>query len=204
MTLKFALAPRPALTAFAVAALIALPAQATVVLDTFGSGDTADESSWTLNGSPGAFGQYLAVPFTLVAASTITDVLTSISGSGTFNLGIVAGSALPSGAFVYSTTLSNPTANSGASGLSWALAAGDFWLVSRPNADAAGSWRGGPNQSTTWAFTFGASDATWTFTNSETPAARITVSAVPEPATWALMLGGLVVSAVVASRRKQG
>lgn len=204
MTLKLALMPRPALTAFAVAAFIALPAQATVVLDTFGPGDTADESSWALSGRPGEFGQYLAIPFTLAAASTITDVLTSIQGNGTFNLGIVAGSALPSGAFVYSTTLSNPTANSGASGLSWALAAGDFWLVSRPDVDAAGTWQGGPNESTTWAFTFGASDAAWTFTSGETPGARITVSAVPEPATWALMLGGLALSAAAARRRQQG
>jgi hypothetical protein len=196
-------------TAFAAAAaslLLALPAQALVVLDTFGPGDTADGAGWSLFSDlpDQVFGQFLAVPFALGEASIVTDVLTSINGSGSYSLGIVAGAGLPSGAFVYSTVLTNPQANSGASNLNWALAAGDYWLVSRADPGASGTWRGGQQVGGgAWAFTLSASDTTWTFFNSsDAPAARVTVSAIPEPGTWALMFGGLALCAAAARRQR--
>lgn len=177
----------PSCLAVAAASLfLALPAQSTVVLDTFGPGDTALGSQWSLINE-----QSLAVAFTLDTASTITDILTSIWSvtPGSFSLGIVAGSGLPSGAYVFSTVLTNPTANSEATGLSWPLDAGAYWLVSRSEGGAIGIWGGGGQLGNAWSIT---SSGTWQpSSNIDAPAARITVTAIPEPGTWALMLSGL-------------
>jgi PEP-CTERM motif len=193
---------RPAVLAVAAAgAILALPAQATVVLDTFGPGDLANGANWSLTTGVDGLGQSLAVAFTLPQASIITDVLTSITGAGIFNLGIVEGAGLPSGAFVFSTALVNPTANSGAAGLNWTLDAGAYWLVSRPNAESFGTWAGGSQPGNAWAFTSGG--AWLSGGDIDAPAARITVTAVPEPGTWALMLGGLALC-TAAARRQRG
>jgi PEP-CTERM motif len=193
---------RPTGVALAAASLfLALPTQATVVLDTFGPGDLANGASWTLSNGIDVPGQFLAVSFTLAEASIVTDILTSIAGAGTYNLGIVAGAGLPSGAYVFSTALTNPTANSAATGLNWTLDAGAYWLVSRPEAATFGSWAGGNQSGNAWAFTSG---GTW-FAGGDfdAPAARITVTAIPEPGTWALMFGGLALCAA-AVRRQRG
>jgi hypothetical protein len=192
---------RPTWLAVAAASLfLSLPAQALVALDTFGPGDTATGSAWSL-ASDVDFGQDLAVAFTLDSASIITDILTSINGDGSFNLGIVAGADLPSGAYVYSTVLTNPTANSGATGLSWTLDAGAYWLVSRAELGSFADWTGGEQTGTAWAFT--TDDGTWVSGGDfDAPAARITVTVVPEPGTWALMLGGLALCAAAARRQR--
>jgi PEP-CTERM motif len=187
---------RPAALAVATASMfVAMPARATVVLDSFGPSDSAGGTPYTLSPI-----NSLAVAFTLDTASTITDILTSIAGNGSFTLGVVAGAGLPSGAFVQSTVLTDPKAAS-ASGLGWTLEAGSYWLVSRPAADGFGGWAGGGQPGNAWAF---ASSGSWTSGGtSDAPAARITVTAIPEPGTWALMLGGLAVCAA-AVRRQRG
>lgn len=192
---------RPTWLAVAAAGLfLALPAQALVALDTFGPGDTATGAPWTLANDVDLVAD-LAVAFTLDSASIITDILTSISGAGSFNLGIVAGAGLPSGAYVYSTELSDPTVNSGAAGLSWTLDAGAYWLVARAQPGAFGEWTGGGQTGTAWAFT--TDDGTWNSADEfDAPAARITVTVVPEPGTWALMLGGLALCAAAVRRQR--
>lgn len=201
---------RPGLLAGAVSAvLLALPAQATVVLDTFGPGDTANGPRWSIdNPSPAGGGQSLAVPFTLTEAFNVDDILAAIRGTGSFSLGIVAGAELPAGSFVYSTTLvlNEPSGNVSLNGLGWALQAGNYWLVSKAQASQGGTfgeWRGGGSSATPWAFTVDAVDTGWIFSGtSDAPAARITVSAIPEPGTWALMLGGLALCAAAVRRRQ--
>ena len=121
------------------ALLLAAPAHAEVVLDTFGPGDTAPGLNWSLDAN-----QSLAVPFSLSSDSKIDDILTAISGGGTYQLGIVAGA--PGGAFLYSTTLTDPLANSQANGLGWVLGAGDYWLVSKPSRSAAGPGQAAASQ----------------------------------------------------------
>ena len=167
------------------AVLLALPAQAAVVLDTFGPGDTANGQNWALfNPDPSGGGQSLAVPFSLVETSTISNILTSIDGTGNYDLGIVAGSGLPTGAFVFSTVLTDPSANVSVSGLGWTLAAGDYWLVSKAQAGAFGAWRGGTQPGTTpWAFTFDAVDTDWVLTGtSDAPGATSPSARSPNPA----------------------
>ncbi|MBP6763904.1 MAG: hypothetical protein KA141_02860, partial [Rubrivivax sp.] len=149
----------------AAALMVALPSHALVVLDTFGPGDTAPGQNWSLVNQSANNGQFLAVPFDLADAATVDSVLSSIQGSGSYQIGVVAGAGLPSGAFVYSTSVTSPAANLLLSGLGWTLAAGDYWLVAKADPGASGTWQGGGQPGTSaWAFTFEPNDATWSFT----------------------------------------
>jgi len=178
-------APRATALAATFALLLgAAPAHAEIVLDTFGPGNTANGQFWSLNAA-----QSLAVPFTLTETSSVDTILTSISGTGTFSLNIVANvGVLPGGDVLFSTVLTNPTANVLVSGLGWTLGAGNYWLTSATSAGPGPTWQGGAVPGTQWAFTQG---SIWNLASlGDAPAARINVSPVPEPATWLLMLGG--------------
>ncbi|MBB4842136.1 hypothetical protein HNP55_000631 [Paucibacter oligotrophus] len=180
---------------------LASTAQATVVLDTFGPGDTSPGLNWSLYQLSAGTGQNLAVAFSLSAAAKIDNILTSIQGSGSFQLGVMAASGtLPSNTFLYSTTLANPTANSGASGLGWTLGAGNYFLTATADLGSNGTWQGGGTPgSSLWAFT---NNGNWFNTGpSDAPSARIEVSAIPEPATYLSLAAGLLMLAALRQRR---
>ncbi|RZJ10746.1 MAG: PEP-CTERM sorting domain-containing protein [Rubrivivax sp.] len=183
---------------------LAAHASAATALDTYGPGNATDGWASMLTDS-----QHLAVAFDIASPTTIQSLLTSIDGVGGVTVGILArsGSVPTDAAWLYSTHLVDPWANTAISPAGWTLAAGTYWLAAVGDAGFAGQWQSGTdNPSVAWAYTesAGAWQAVTTgFTGA--PAARISVSAVPEPATYGLMaLGALVVGAAARRKQQQG
>ncbi|MFT7724481.1 MAG: PEP-CTERM sorting domain-containing protein [Roseateles sp.] len=198
----------PSLSQTAAALLLCgLAAQAgatgTVVIDTYGPGDATD--GWPSQLMPG---QDLAIAFDIASAATIESILTSIDGVGGITVGILAriGSVPTAGAWLYSTHLSDPWANTPLAPAGWTLAAGSYWLLTQADAGFAGQWQSGTDTpGAAWAFS---SSGAWQAVDTGfigAPATRITVtSAVPEPSTWGLMaLGALVVAGARVRRQQQ-
>jgi len=192
-----------------IACLLGLAAQAsaqTVVLDTYGPGNTTD--GWpSLVYQDGTGRQDVAIPFSLSTATDVQSILSSLEGVGGVTFGILARvGATPAGnAWLYSTHLVDPSANALLNPSGWTLAAGNYWLAAVADAGFSGTWQSGTEDySANWAVTNNA--GAWTEVTSTfigTPAARITVSAVPEPSSYALLIaGGLLLAA--ARTRKQG
>lgn len=183
---------------------LAAHASAATALDTYGPSNATDGWASLL-----IDGQHLAVAFDITTPTTIQSLLTSIDGVGGVTVGILArsGSTPTNGTWLYSTHLVDPWANTSISPTGWTLAAGSYWLAAVGDAGFAGQWQSGTDTpSAAWAYT--TSPGAWTamttgFTGA--PAARITVSAVPEPATYGLMaLGVLVVGAAARRKQQQG
>ncbi len=181
-------------------------ASGTVVLDSYGPGDSVE--GWpTQLYQDGSGRQDVAIPFSLNVAGSIESILSSIDGFGGVTVGILSkqGAVPSAAAWLYSSHLQNPSANSLLTPSGWSLAAGDYWLAAIADNGFSGSWQSGTDTPiANWAYT--SSAGTWQVVNSGfigLPAARITVSAVPEPASYALLLagGGFFVAA---ARRRQG
>lgn len=176
-------------------------AAGTVVLDSYGP-DINYLEGWP---TPLALGNSVAVPFVIGSATSIESILSTIDGVGGVTLGILArAGALPTGAsWLYSTHLVDPWANTTLTPTGWTLAAGNYWLAAVADAGFEGQWQSATNNPTgNWAASTG---GVWAEVNSSfigMPGARITVtSAVPEPATYGLMLAGGLLLAAVARRQ---
>ncbi|MCV2366627.1 PEP-CTERM sorting domain-containing protein [Roseateles oligotrophus] len=182
-------------------------ASGTVVLDSFGPGDAVE--GWpTQLYQDGSGRQDVAIPFTLSVATSIESILTSIDGLGGVTVGIMAkqGAVPSASAWLYSSHLDNPVANSMLTPGAWTLAAGNYWLAAIADNGFSGSWQSGTDVPTVnWAYTSNA--GAWQEVTSQfigLPAARITVSAVPEPASYALMLaGGLLIATALRRQNRK-
>ena len=165
-----------------------------------------------------------AIPFSVPQSGRITAIHTAIesnvgSNCDSIRLSVIAAPILGRSVFaqpdLYRVDLISqpyaPEAGSGdfcratysggvlaASGLSWALDAGQYWLTALPNNDPIiGSWYGNRSIVGVWASAAGAccanvtTNAQWVARESAMPGARI-VFETPEPSTLALGLVGML------------
>ena len=173
---------------------IAAPAQAATIVDT---------GTPTGNYIPVNPEQSVAGRFSLTSRTTLTDVQGYIGAEiSDFTIAISQGS-LP-GTALYSGTFTSVKMDSfqGLVGLSWILDAGDYW-VSFSSSGYAGMKKGAPRPMSETAYT----DPRWGWGSYPmSMGVRISgvAAAVPEPATWAMMLLGFgMVGAASRYRRRK-
>ena len=181
---------------FAATALLALtssPAMAAFVVDT-GTPENG-ELNFILDPS-----QSLAGFFTLGAATTVTAVegyINSAAGNG-LTITLYSNGAVPAAAnaqftaFFLTAATQVQGAWQGFFGLNWELAAGNYWL-GFASTGSDGMFTGAPNPLSNYAYT---SEGNWfEQPTNQTLGIRVTGvagigGAVPEPASWAMMIAG--------------
>lgn len=176
-----------AFAAAATLATFAAPAHAQYLVDT--GARTSYNDNWSLDA-----GQSLAGLFTLTSAATITSVEGYITYPGSVTVSIASGGSVPStGPRLYSGTFTSGDTEGfyGLSGQNWTLAAGNYWLVFE-TAESLSMPDIAVNPLANYAFTY---QGNWQ--NQPLSIAMriggtygVTGGAVPEPATWAMMLIG--------------
>ena len=164
------------------------PASAAYVVDT---GTPVSNLSAILSQS-----QSLAGYFTLGSDTIVSGVEGFIFGSNAASVGVTiySDAALPSAAnmlftasFAPVTPAIHPGQWQGIQGQSWALAAGNYWVSFSTNGSLSMRFLA-PNPLTKYAFS---DNANWTESARNLALGiRITGGAVPEPASWAMMIAG--------------
>jgi hypothetical protein len=192
----------------------AAPAVSATLVDT----GTPDAGDYVLGLNTGPFGSRLAARFTLADNAIITgaEAHMFVYGGGVLNYDIVsaAGGLPDSGPVLFSSAVALdflPYSWAGPSSLNWSLSAGDYWLILRPE-EGSGFWAQldyfTPNPLASYA-SYYTENPTW-FAYSPHPVyggdfgVRIfgTSGAVPEPASWGLMITGFGLTGVALRRRR--
>ena len=202
--------------AVACSMLLASPALAGLLVDT---GAPTESESVLSVGIYGDYEERLAAKFSLVNQSRITDVEAYLNtyNFGTFGFQIVsdAGGSPNSGTVLFEAAPyieGNPTGEwTGPTGLNWDLAAGDYWLILRAIPGSSLFAQVGletPNPLSTYAV-WDSDGQTWTtfIPSPQNPydfGVRIfgTAGAVPEPASWTLMIAGFALTGAALRRRR--
>jgi hypothetical protein len=141
----------------------------------------------------GAQGQALAVRFSMPRAGTIDSAVLALTlSSGEMQVGVVGeNGGLPAALFLHETRIGEANANLILSGLSWALPAGDYWLVAvAADESGFGFWSGGSGASAPWAYYSPPDGWIGTF-DPDPPAARLDLMAIPLPSSVILLAGAL-------------
>jgi hypothetical protein len=201
--------------AVAATALFAIGAQAhaTVLVDTGApTGGVGGDSLYT--NAPNDY-QWLANRFTVGAADTITDISGFIGGNaGTFTIVLYDNTGGLPGAELHSAqaTYDGHESFEGLSGLNWSVAAADYWVAFEVRAgDTLGGFMSTlntPNPQPVGAFEYGAFGPQYNLSGVPI-GVRIDGSGVaggtggvPEPASWALMIGGFGLAGAALRRRR--
>lgn len=197
--------------------LAMLPAQAALIVDT--GEPSAPGFGSALSGDNGGlqYHQYLAGQFSITQAYTLQEVSThlqfnsSFTTGGSFSFKLYAdATGLPGTMLFESANLSVPSGAAGAwhgaSGLSWTIGPGSYWLAIEANKSPISiiaSSPGKPLQASAFDAGWDA-PGTWETLPSAAYSLRIdAVTAVPEPASALLLLGGIAALGL-RTRRRQG
>jgi len=188
-----------ALLAAAAMAVVASAAHAQTLVDT-GPGSTLD-GGYVLSPDQG-----LAGKFTLADAATIGSIEGYIGGNtgSALHIAIYSDGATP-GSVLFSDDFTSGNAGwQGISGEHWNLDAGSYWAVFTSTSGYNWMSDGAPNPLAAYS---GLLDGGTYWTQGENLNFGVRVDAasgaVPEPASWALMLGGFgLVGGAMRSRRK--
>ncbi|WP_394648929.1 PEPxxWA-CTERM sorting domain-containing protein [uncultured Sphingomonas sp.] len=185
---------------------IAAPAQAATIVDT----GTPTGGGYTIALNPK---QKLAGRFSLMSATVLTDIqgyIGSSTNTEILTIAISQGTDTP-GDVLYSGTVTSATAPSfqGLRSLDWMLDAGDYW-VSFASSGYSFMVSGAPQplaQGAYWTVDAWHPKGIWVPQNGSASPIGVRISgvaaAVPEPATWAMMLLGFgMVGAASRHRRR--
>jgi hypothetical protein len=181
-------------------ATLATPAMASFIVDTGTPVATPASLQYVLDSR-----QSLAGFFTLNSATTISSVEGFINGSGSAGtVSIYYNSTFFFGPPVYSAnfTTSGPGSSwQGVYGQNWALGAGTYWAAFSSTGFNS-MLNTAPNPLSDYAFTNAGSWYSYPALNVGIRIADATTAAVPEPATWAMLLFGFAGIGTVMRRRR--
>jgi PEP-CTERM motif len=179
---------------------LATPAMASFVVDTGTPVATPASLRYVLDS-----GQSLAGFFTLNSATTIRSVEGFINGSGSAGtVSIYYNSTFFFGPPVYSAnfTTSGPGSSwQGVYGQNWALGAGSYWAAFSSTGFNS-MLNTAPSPLSNYAFTNLGSWYSFPALNAGIRIADATTAAVPEPATWAMLLFGFAGIGTMMRRRQ--
>lgn len=194
----------------AASALVSFPALSATIVDT---GPPEDD---TTGPAVGTF-QHLAAEFALAGPTTITSIeawfrpWAFTTGPATVRISITNdGGEAPGASALFSAThvTSSPNQFDGLQGLNWTLATGTYWVMFEGLSASSPLIGGGAaNGLGNEAYRSGAVNA-WQEADGQNLSIRIrgdaTTLAVPEPATWAMMLVGFGTVGYAIRRRRIG